>query len=218
MSSFVIANSLFAYAHASSGFAGLNAEPFDLFRFLILQAPLQVRQYRIVYLYSHYDKQGIPGENAEKARETPWRERELYAGLKATVASDRARDAVRREELAYPALSALPEGQAAEVVVSVAISAPKQQYEGEDQPVPPPITEGTSIVRPVAERVTDVGGNRRGSQIPVRPIALADLQRLESSTMPSGERPASVWKTLGKLVGKKDPPRNRRAETAHEQI
>jgi hypothetical protein len=71
----------------------------------------------IVYFYWHHDKQGIPAQDAEKDRATLWRARLLDSGRKATTARDRARDALRRKELADPALSSgLPEGQAAEGV------------------------------------------------------------------------------------------------------
>lgn len=93
--------------------------------------PLQVRRRHIVYLYPHRDEQGIPGENAEKGRETPWREGAPDAGRKTTAARNRARDALWQKDLAAPAFSAPPEGQAAEVVTRVWIfPPPKRQYEG----------------------------------------------------------------------------------------
>jgi hypothetical protein len=141
----------------------------------------------------------------------------LDLGREAKTARDRARDALRRKELTDPALSSgFPEGQAAEGIEGGYFR--RMRHDEDEKPIPDSLTGGTPMVRPAAERITDLGGDRRGGQIPAQPLSLADLQRLESSTEPGGGRHASVWKASGKLFCGKYPASHRGAKAASQRI
>jgi hypothetical protein len=170
-----------------------------------------------------YDTKGNITSDARDDRAGAWTQRALREGAEATARRDRAKldiedrqkranDLQRRNEAEEQArldeLEAAARSQPApERAIDGGVDPPSvaaMQYEDEQEPVRDPYGGRSSLVRAMVNRITNLGRNKAGLEIPESESEVRGIADLGGSTRKGGSGSAPIWQALGGTFRKRE--------------